>query len=328
MQVTKIVSKKKEMIFENDKYMNSCHASTVLPLDDGTVLAAWFGGTAEGHSDVVIWYAKRKDGLWSAPKSVGVAEPMAHWNPVLFQKQDGTIILYFKYGKKVKTWATYVSYSYDNGESFSKPKELAPGDKENGRGPVKNKNIRLKDGTVIAPASSEKGGICWKCFADISKDDGESFTKSKNIVRPSVNGIPVGMIQPTLWESEKGVHMLVRTNAGYIYRSDSSDNGITWTKAYKTDLLNPNSGIDLDKLADGSLILISNPTTKNWGYRSPLTLMRSFDNGDTFTEFIKLEALEGDHEFSYPAIVAVGMKLYITYTYERKTIAYWEIEIL
>ncbi|NLA73652.1 MAG: neuraminidase (sialidase), partial [Clostridiales bacterium] len=163
--MTKIVSKKKEMIFENDKYMNSCHASTVLPLEDGSVLAAWFGGTAEGHDDVLIWYSKRKDGLWSAPKSVGVAEPMPHWNPVLFQKKDGTINLYFKYGKKVKTWATYVSYSYDKGESFSEPREFAPGDKENGRGPVKNKNIRLKDGTVIAPASSEKGGICWKCFA-------------------------------------------------------------------------------------------------------------------------------------------------------------------
>ncbi|HZK21462.1 MAG TPA: sialidase family protein, partial [Oscillospiraceae bacterium] len=278
--------------------------------------------------DVVIWYAKRKDGLWSAPKKVAViGEAMAHWNPVLFQKQDGTITLYFKYGKKVKTWATYVSYSYDGGENFSVPKELAPGDTENGRGPVKNKNIRLKDGTILAPASSEKSGICWKCFVDISKDDGETFTKSKNIVRPSVKGIPVGMIQPTLWESENGVHMLIRTNGGFIYRSDSKDNGLSWTKAYKTDLFNPNSGIDLDKLSDNSLVLVSNPTTKDWGVRTPLTLMRSFDNGETFTEFLKLEDIEGDHEFSYPAIVAVGMKLYITYTHERKTIAYWEIEI-
>lgn len=325
--MTKVKTQKKEMIFEQDKYMNSCHASTVLPLSDGSVVAAWFGGTQEGHDDVTIWYSKRKDGLWSVPKKIFVTETMPHWNPVLFQKKDGTIILYFKYGKKVRNWSTYISYSYDGGECFSAPKELAPGDVENGRGPVKNKNIRLKDGTVLAPASSEKQKARWKCFVDISKDDGETFTMSNYIIRPKAGGLTVRMIQPTLWESEKGVHMLVRTNSGYIYRSDSKDKGRTWSKAYKTPYMNPNSGIDLDRLSDGSLVLISNPTKENWGDRAPLTLMRSFDNGDTFTEFIKLEPATGNHEFSYPAIVAVGMKLYITYTYERKTIAYWEMEI-
>ncbi|MGI6745621.1 MAG: BNR/Asp-box repeat protein [Firmicutes bacterium ADurb.Bin300] len=326
--MTKITAKKKEMIFEEDKYMNSCHASTVLPLEDGTVVAAWFGGTAEGSNDVTIWYSRRKDGLWRSPKKVFVTETMPHWNPVLFQKKDGTILLYFKYGKKVRSWKTYLSYSYDKGKSFSVPKELVPGDDGNGRGPVKNKNVRLKDGTVLAPASSEKHKASWKCFVDISEDDGETFTKSNYVLRPKNTGLPVRMIQPTLWESDEGVHMLVRTNSGYIYRSDSRDKGKTWKKAYKTEYMNPNSGIDLDKLSDGSLVLISNPTSENWGARAPLTLMRSFDNGKTFTEFIKLEAAAGcEHEFSYPAIVAVGMKLYITYTYERKTIAYWEIEI-
>lgn len=325
--MTNIISIKKEMIFEQNKYMNSCHASTVLPLADGTVVAAWFGGTREGSNDVTVWYSKRKDGLWSAPRKVFVTETMAHWNPVLFQKKDGTVMLYFKYGRKVRSWKTYVSYSYDGGNSFSKPKELAPGDDENGRGPVKNKNIRLKDGTVLAPASSEKQKISWKCFVDISEDDGETFTKSNFVLRPKEKGLPVQMIQPTLWESEKGVHMLVRTNSGYIYRSNSKDGGKTWGKAYKTPYMNPNSGIDLDKLSDGSLVLISNPTSNNWGDRAPLTLMRSFDNGETFTEFIKLEPAAGDHEFSYPAIVAAGKKLYITYTYERKSIAYWEMEI-
>ena len=37
----------------------SCHASTVLPLDDGRVLAAWFGGSREGNNDVGIWLAEK-----------------------------------------------------------------------------------------------------------------------------------------------------------------------------------------------------------------------------------------------------------------------------
>ena len=31
-----------------------CHASTVLPLPDGTVLSAWFGGSYEGEGDTSI----------------------------------------------------------------------------------------------------------------------------------------------------------------------------------------------------------------------------------------------------------------------------------
>ncbi len=323
--MTKIKMKHKEMIFEQDKFMNSCHASTVLPLEDGTVVAAWFGGSQEGHDDVTIWYAKRKSGLWSAPKKLFVTETLPHWNPVLFQKLDGTILLYFKYGKPIRQWKTYVAYSTDGGENFGTPRELVPGDNSGGRGPVKNKNIRLKDGTVLAPASSEK--ISWRCFVDISKDDGETFTRSHYVIRPKNKGLPVAMIQPTLWESDSGIHMLVRTNKGFLYRSDSKDKGMTWKKAYETPLKNPNSGVDVVKLTDGSLVLISNPVSQNWGYRAPLTLARSTDDGVTFEEFIKLEPTEGDHEYSYPAIVAVGMKLYITYTYERKTIAYWELEI-
>lgn len=43
----------KEFIFEN-KPTDSCHASTVLPLDDGRVVAAWFAGTKESADDVDI----------------------------------------------------------------------------------------------------------------------------------------------------------------------------------------------------------------------------------------------------------------------------------
>ena len=58
-----------------------CHASTVLPLPDGTVLSAWFGGSYEGEGDTSIWTARRADGVWSVPVPIAhVEEP--HWNPV------------------------------------------------------------------------------------------------------------------------------------------------------------------------------------------------------------------------------------------------------
>lgn len=318
----------KEFIYPPMVNTSSCHASTVLPLEDGSVVAAWFGGTTEGNNDVKIWVSRRENSVWSKPYSVSVnGEELPHWNPVLFLRENGEIILYFKYGKPIPKWVTYYCISNDGGRSFSEPQVLVPGDKDGGRGPVKNKNIRLEDGTVIAPASKESLKKSWKCFVDISRDDGLTFEHSNFVLRPKKNAIPVNMIQPTLWESDEGIHMLVRTSRGSLYRSDSRDGGKSWCKAYETSLPNPNSGVDVVRMDNGCLVLIMNPVSENWGDRAPLVLMSSFDNGKTFTEFFKCEKLAGDYEFSYPAIVADKNALHITYTYERKTIAYQKVEV-
>lgn len=324
----KIKSAIKEFIYPPKAVTPSCHASTVLPLADGSVVAAWFGGSAEGKDDVKIWVSIRRDGKWSEPYSVvAPGEPLPHWNPVLFLRENGEIILYFKYGKPIPKWVTYYAISKDGGKSFSEPQVLVPGDEDGGRGPVKNKAIRLKNGTVIAPASKETVTKIWKCFVDISHDDGLTFEHGNFVLRPKKNLKPVGMIQPTLWEDEKGLHMFIRTNAGHIYRSDSRNGGKTWCKAYETPMGNPNSGIDVVKLYDGTLVLIMNPVFENWGDRAPLVLMASKDGGDTFEEFYQCESTTGDHEFSYPAIVPDGKVLHITYTHEREGIVYQRVEI-
>ncbi len=317
-----------EFIYPPKTVTDSCHASTVLPLPNGNVVATWFGGTKEGNDDVRIWISIRENGKWTEPYSVEVkGKSLPHWNPVLFLRENGEIILYFKYGKPIAKWVTYFCISKDGGKSFSEPKILVPGDKEGARGPVKNKAIRLSDGTVVAPTSTESIKRNWKCFVDISKDDGLTFERSNFVLRPKRNLKTVHMIQPTLWEDEKGLHMLIRTNCGYIYRSDSKNGGKTWCKAYDTGMPNPNSGIDVVKLNNGVLVLIMNPVSDNWGDRAPLVLMYSEDGGDTFTEFFKCEATTGDHEFSYPAITAVDNTLHITYTHEREGIVYQKIEL-
>ena len=45
----------------------SCHASTVVELPGGDLMAAWFGGTGEGNPDVAIWGARRHAGQWQPP---------------------------------------------------------------------------------------------------------------------------------------------------------------------------------------------------------------------------------------------------------------------
>ena len=318
-----IRSQKKEFIF-TQKPTDNCHASTVLPLEDGRIAAAWFAGTKEGNDDVDILTCVRTDEGWGQPVRVSAAPDIPHWNPVLFRKSSGEIILFFKVGKKIPAWKTYYCTSSD-AVAWSIPAELVEGDIGGGRGPVKNKPIRLSDGRVIAPASDERNNL-WVAFTDISCDDCASWRRMRTVPTRSLLGFYVPMIQPTLWESDDGsVHMLTRTSRGNIYRSDSFDKGESWCRAYPTPLPNNNSGIDLDRTADGRIFLVCNPVSKNWGDRTPLDLMVSEDDGKTFKKLLRLEDNPG--EYSYPAIVAQGSKLHITYTFNREYIAYWQIEI-
>jgi hypothetical protein len=178
--------------------------------------------------------------------------------------------------------------------------------------------ITLSNGTVLAPGSTERG--VWKPFVDRLSAHG-AWEKVEIPSDESVN-----LIQPTLWESQSGcVHALMRSNDGHIYRSDSTDFGATWCKAYQTPHPNNNSGIDCAYTKDGVLFLVCNPVTTNWGQRTPLSIFASRDNGITFTEELQLENVPG--EFSYPAVITHGDRLYVSYTYQRSFIAFCEIEM-
>jgi len=329
----------REFIFEEGPF-ETCHASSLALLPDGSVLAAWFAGSKEGEGDVAIWSSRREKGVWSEPVKIADEEGVPHWNPVLLAKKDGTVLLFYKVGHIISKWYTKVKVSRDSGITWSEPVELVPGDR-GGRGPVRNKVLVLSNGTWLAPASTENG--IWKAFADISEDEGKSWTKSNDIFIRGLDysyskkvdsDIPVseqsfkgrGVIQPTLWESRPGnVHMLLRSTEGYIYRSDSSDWGRTWCEAYPTLLPNNNSGIDVVKLDSGVLVLAYNPVGINWGPRTPIVLSTSFDNGDTWDNQFILD--DGPGEFSYPAIVSGGNDIFITYTWKRKRIAFWNIAL-
>lgn len=212
---------------------------------------------------------------------------------------------------------------------WGKPQELVPGD-IGGRGPVKNKPIKLTNGDWLAPASIETDRA-WKCFVDRSCDRGITWRRSEyicpqNSTQTSGESITLsglGIIQPTLWESNGDrVHMLTRSTAGQIYRADSHDNGYTWSPAYPTQLPNNNSGIDLVRLDDNRLILAYNPVSENWGPRTPLKLAASSDNGLTWQDFFVLEDEPG--EYSYPAMVKTESGFAISYTWQRRCIQFWE----
>ena len=311
-------------VFE-EGFINEVHASTILKTGENEFLCAFFGGTKEGKDDVKIWTSHFSDGKWSLPVIVaeGIDEPC--WNPVLF-RYDDKIMLFYKIGKPIPAWRTMLMESTDNGATWSEPQELVKGD-IGGRGPVKNKPILLLDGRICAPASIETE-LTWDCFTDISSDGGKTWERSEFVPINHLLTHGKGIIQPTLWENDGKIFMLMRSTMSRVMKSESSDGGKTWSEATETELPNNNSGIDCVKLADGRIVLIYNPIPKNWGDRNIIGISVSDDNGESWTPCDIVEKDDDEEaEFSYPAIICDDKYVYTTYTHYRKNVMFRIFEL-
>ena len=299
------------------------HASSLCALPDGGLLAVWFGGHHESADDVEIYAARCENGVWRSPAQLSVPSGEACWNPVLWtDPMSGEITLWFKRGRKIAHWRTFVRRSSDSGRTWSAEEEAVPGDTSGGRGPVKNKPLLLRDGTLIAGASHEsEDGRIWRAFFDLSADGGHTWQRTPYLETDR----PVRLIQPTLWEDVDGVHTLLRSDSGFLWRADSPDSGRTWSKARPTAVPNNNSGVDCVFLPEsGTLVLACNPVGQDWGARSPLSLLISRDGGRSWKRGLDPERGEG--EFSYPAVVAADGALYVSYTWNRRGIRVRKVE--
>src|SRR5262245_46697595 len=102
----------------------SCHASTIVELDKGEFLAAWFGGTRKGATDVKIWRACFDGKAWSKPEIAAEEKNQPCWNTVLFRSRAKTVFLFYKAGPSPERWSGFVKRSKDGGTTFSEPEIL------------------------------------------------------------------------------------------------------------------------------------------------------------------------------------------------------------
>lgn len=313
-----------ELIF-TDAPFKECHASTIIESKDGSLLAAWFGGTRESNKDVEIWISQCKGGKWTAPRSVAngiINESLRYacWNPVLFQTADGILSLYYKVGPNPREWWGMVIRSTDEGQSWSAPEKLPDAI----LGPIKNKPVVLPSGVILSPSSIETKTEEWHAHIERSTDDGKSWQKID--IDPKN---PVKVIQPTLLLYPGGkIQALLRSNQNVVMDSWSNDEGKTWSPLAKTEVLNPNSGIDAVTLKSGVQVLVYNPKKGGGDWvngRNKLNVAVSKD-GKSWQDVAVLED-QPSGEFSYPAIIQTSDKaVHVVYTANRKSIKHVELK--
>lgn len=310
----------REFIYESAPFPE-CHASTLAEVPGGMV-CAWFGGLEEKDPSVGIWTSRREGERWSAPVEVatgvqpdGVRLPC--WNPVLWQDPGGPLLLFYKVGPSPSTWWGLLKRSGDGGRTWGEAVRLPDGI----LGPIKNKPVRLGDGTLVCPSSSESndGKNQWRVHFELTRDLGQTWTR---IIPPAAKAgeKPIDAIQPSVLVHDvrdQGkpavLQALGRSRSGRIFECWSEDGGRTWSPVALTSLPNPSSGTDAVTLGDGRHLLVYNPVPKG---RSPLSLAVS-DDGKAWRDVLVLESDPG--EYSYPAVIqAADGAVHITYTWKRQ----------
>jgi len=298
------------LIFDHGPDLPSSHASTIYAMPDGTVMAAWYSGSAEANRDVAVYGSRYKDGEWSKPEVIADTPGKPEGNPVLWTDKDDKVWLFFVtihgFGWN---WAK-IKYrtSDDAGETWGPVVML-----RNKRGwMTRNHPIYLSDGSILLPLYSENK---WCSEFMKSRDGGQSWEHISEVCsRP-------GNIQAAVVELDDGtLYSTMRTGGrkgkGRVWETRSSDGGVTWSGPTRTKLPNPNAGTDMIELPSGRLLIAYNDSLY---HRTPLSLAVSDDGGKSWRKVRDVEHDEG--EYSYPSLcLDEEGNIHLTYTYRRISI--------
>ena len=309
-----------ELVFKEPPFAQ-CHASTIVEVTPDKFMVAAFGGTSEGKKDVCIWFSTTENGEWSKPVKIAdgiINDTLRYpcWNPVLFKTREGKLFLFYKVGPSPRTWWGMVRTSANDGKTWTSPERLPDGI----LGPIKNKPVQLADGTIISPSSIETKES-WRIHIEKSRDSGKTWQfipidpeTKLNVIQPAI------LIHPN-----NKLQILCRSKNNAIVQAFSEDNGNNWGVLAKTELPNPNSGIDAVTLKNGWYLLVYNPTIQGHDDRAKLNVAISKD-GIKWTDAFILES-EEKGEFSYPAVIQTNdERVHIIYTYNRLNIKHVVLE--
>ena len=170
--------------------------------------------------------------------------------------------------------------------------------------------IRLASGACLMTLAYGEGTWCGpndrnSILVLRSEDDFHSWTISDPIRLPMR-----GAMEPYVAQQANGrITMVMRTQLGSVFRSESSDDGRTWSKPQTTGLSAPESCPCVATVpgSDVQLVVWNNseydPTWwSHFGKRTPLTIALSRDGLRTFTDFYDLE-VDPCRAFTNPAIM-------------------------
>ncbi|MCK4911630.1 MAG: exo-alpha-sialidase [Thermodesulfovibrionales bacterium] len=327
-----------------DNKVSMSHVASLAPLTldkDGAMAAAWYSGSREGARDVSI-YLSRLDpdsGIWSKPQKVMDRHTASAdigrrvkkiGNALLHTDSGGRLWMFFSTISEGGWSMSTLSYTHslDGGLTWARSRRMLLSPVMNLTNNVKNKAVALDDGSFLIPAYHE---LARKFPEAVRFDPATEKYEKRRMGSPFIK---TRAIQPALMAGNGGTLSAIFRNMGrnmakggnkrekrVAFLSTSHDGGLTWSELSKTDLLNPNSGLDALMLSDGRMLAVANDLPKG---RHRLSLLVSEDGGVSWKRIHMVEdsgTPESGDEFSYPFLARDSEgNIHLAYTYKRKRI--------
>lgn len=288
-----------------------CHCASLLECQSGNLLASWYVYPVDEYRQATLALAKKntKDLIWQTSQNIPIISKYSLGNPVLFQEPSGrTHLMYVALkGAYWNNAVLYSIYSEDEGETWSKPSLLW---KDRGM-MVRHPPVFLKNGTCLLPAYDEgkRNSVILSSQPPYSNWDISYRFKGTDI------------IQSVLLKT-KGNDLIMffrpHSDPRNIWKSRSTDQGVSWSIPDITVLPNPLSGISAIQV-NNNIAMIYNHTHEHKRY--PLSVSLSRDEGTTWEEHWNLDSVE--MEISYPSfITGKDQIVHGVYTFNRRMIKY------
>jgi hypothetical protein len=233
----------------------------------------------------------------------------------LLEAANGDLLLfyqYYVYNTRPVYKVNYYRRSVDGGKTWGD--QLAVGND----GMFNDKAICLASGRLICPVEREaeigdsdhRGYVSYVYYSD---DHGYSWRKSAN----EVNVLPVEAQEPHVVELKSGrLMMLCRTYNGYVIRSCSDDQGITWSEGEPVKelvLSMDSSALSLKRIPSTGDLLLLRTTGGVAPNRTPLISAVSTDDGRTWTNE-RIIAGDPTEMYGYPGVQFTDSVVLIGYT--------------
>ncbi|MBE2180399.1 MAG: exo-alpha-sialidase [Chthoniobacterales bacterium] len=281
------------------------HSATLARMPDGRLVAAWYAGSGEGHTDVGIFTSVRDPrGAWSEPRRILSREMMfgslgryalSLGNPLLLPGEGGKLGLLFV-SIAAGRWSgssLNLAWSEDGGETWGPVEKLTTNPLFNLAALPRNPPARLDGGGWAVPVYEELVGNFPEILWLLPRNGGFSAAVSRmagglEVMQPAL--VPLSVQDAAAFYRD-----VTKTRRMFMARSE--DSGRAWSRPEPTELPNFHSGVCVVRLPDGRLLCAFNDTTKR--VRENLRLAISGDEGRTWRRIATL-AEEKEQEFSYP----------------------------
>lgn len=295
--------------------------ASIVELKDGSLLMAWqrhersdFGSGDQAPASIALLESRDGGKTWNQERVVaGMIEGAVNcYSPSFLRCSDGSLSLFFKRYMQLVPGKPILSNLYrldsrDEGKTWSKEQLLWEMQRYS---PMNDTIKRVASGAVLLPLTQSEGGWCGSddhilVYVLRSEDDLKTWTKSNVITVPMR-----GLMEPCIAQRADGtLNMVMRTQLGSVFYSESVDDGRTWSKPQTTRLHAPESCPCIATIPNTDVQIVAWNNSEydmswysHYGKRTPLTIAISRDGLHTFTDFYDLET-DPNRAFSNPSFM-------------------------